>query len=143
MIKWRAPEAREIYWTFGCGLSTIIAVACATFGTFLDIYLVAHAQVYCLGDLSSGENFAGTLWSLSRLVIFPIVSVLSALLAQSFHLVARLPWPAGRIWSSLILLALTVAGSVAGPVAMTLYDLATEGTPGDCVLPWWPAWLPS
>jgi hypothetical protein len=139
----RTPQAREVYWTFGCGLSAIIAIACATFGTFLDIHLVARAQLYCLGDLSSGENFAGTIWSLGRIVIFPIVSVLSALVAQSFHLLTRLPWLAGRLWSDAILLALTVAGSIAGPVAMIVYDLAAEGTPGDCVLPWWPSWLPS
>ncbi|GAA2907452.1 hypothetical protein ACFQQB_18150 [Nonomuraea rubra] len=81
---------REVYWTFGCGLSLISAVLCATFGTFLDIHLVARAQLYCAGDLSSGERFAGTLWILS---------------------------------------------CFAGPVLMILYDLATEGTPGDCVLP--------
>ncbi|MFC7384131.1 hypothetical protein [Sphaerisporangium rhizosphaerae] len=143
VIKWGVPEGREVYWTFGCGLSAIITVACATFGTLFDVYLVAHAQVYCLGHLNAGENLAGTLWSLSRFVIFPIVSVLSALVAMSFHLLARLPWLARRTWPGLVLLALTVAGSVAGPVAMTLYDVATEGTPGDCVLPWWPSWLPS
>ncbi|MGW0483963.1 hypothetical protein [Nonomuraea sp. NPDC003214] len=107
----RRPQAREVYWAFGCGLSAVIALACATFGTFLDIHLVARAQLYCLGDLGSGENFAGTGWALSR--------------------------------PGVLLLALTVAGSVAGPVAMTVYDLAGEGTPGDCVLPWWPTWLPS
>ncbi len=139
----RRPQAREVYWAFGCGLSAVIALACATFGTFLDIHLVARAQLYCLGDLGSGEKFAGTGWALSRIVIFPAVSVLSALGAQSFHLLARLPWPAGRVWPGVLLLALTVAGSVAGPVAMTVYDLAGEGTPGDCVLPWWPSWLPS
>ncbi|MEU4697435.1 hypothetical protein [Nonomuraea dietziae] len=143
MTEQRTPEAREVYWTFGCGLSAIIATACATVGTFLDIHLVARGQLYCLGDLSSGENFAGAIWSLSRIVIFPIISVLSALVAQPFHLLARLPWLAGRMGSGVILLALTVAGSIAGPIAMTLYDVATEGTPGDCVLPWWPSWLPS
>ncbi|MFB4279146.1 MULTISPECIES: hypothetical protein [unclassified Nonomuraea] len=143
MTERRRPEAREVYWTFGCGLSVIIAIVCATFGTFLDIHLVARAQRYCLGDLSSGEKFAGTFWALSRIVIFPIVSVLSALGAQSFHLLTRLPWPAGRIWAGAVLLAVTIAGSVAGPTAMAWYDLATVGTPGDCVLPWWPSWLPS
>lgn len=143
MTERRTPQAREVYWTFGCGLSAIIAIACGTFGTFLDIHLVARAQLYCLGDLSFGENVAGTIWALSRIAIFPVVSVLSALLALSFHLLTRLPWLAGRIWPGLILLVLTVAGSIAGPMAMTLYDVAAEGTPGDCVLPWWPSWLPS
>ncbi|GAA4924905.1 hypothetical protein HD597_011369 [Nonomuraea thailandensis] len=138
MTERRTPEAREVYWTFGCGLCLIIAMACATFGTFLDLHLVARAQVYCEGDLSSGEKFAGTMWFLSRVVMFPIVSVLSALVAQSFHLLARLPWLAGRLWSGAVLPALAVAGSFAGPVAMVLYDLATVGTPGGCVLPPWP-----
>ncbi|MEV0234724.1 hypothetical protein [Nonomuraea sp. NPDC050786] len=104
---------------------------------------MARAQLYCLGDLSAGENFAGTIWALSRILIFPVISVLSALVALSFHLLTRLPWLARRIWPEPILLALTVAGSIAGPITMTLYDVATEGTPGDCVLPWWPSWLPS
>ncbi|GII71187.1 hypothetical protein Sme01_36630 [Sphaerisporangium melleum] len=137
------PEAREIYWTFGCGISVVIATAFATFGTFLDIHLVARAQLYCLGDLSVGENLSGTLFAVTRMVLFPVISVLSALLAVSFHLLGRLPWLAARIWPRPILLALTIAGSIAGPVAMAMYDLATEGTPGDCVLPWWPTWLPS
>ncbi|MGW3344887.1 hypothetical protein ACWDA3_16365 [Nonomuraea rubra] len=137
MTERRLPQVREVYWTFGCGLSLISAVLCATFGTFLDIHLVARAQLYCAGDLSSGERFAGTLWILSRIVIFPIVSVLSALVAQAFHLLARLPWLAGRSWSGAVLLPLTVAGCFAGRVLMILYALATEGTPGDCVLPRW------
>ncbi|MCK2215320.1 hypothetical protein MF672_016215 [Actinomadura sp. ATCC 31491] len=90
-------RARDIFWTFGCGLSVVIAVGCATFGTFLDLHLVARAQLYCQGDLSSGERFAGVWWSLSRVVIFPIVSVLSALAAQALHLPARLPWPAAVV----------------------------------------------
>ncbi|NRQ34988.1 hypothetical protein HII36_24620 [Nonomuraea sp. NN258] len=139
----RTPQVREIYWMFGCGLSVIIALACATFGTIFDIQLVAAAKLYCEGDLSAGEKFAGNFWSLSRFVIFPVVSVLSALVAQSFQLLNRLPWLAGRLWSGTVLLALTVVGSIAGPVAMTLYDLAAEGTPAGCVLPWWPSWLPS
>lgn len=139
----RTPEAGDIYWTFGCGLSAIIAIACGTIGTFFDIYLVARAQVYCLGDLSAGESFAGLIWVASRIVIFPIISVLSALVALSFHLLFRLPWLAGRTWLGPILLALTIVGSIAGPIAMALYDVATEGTPGECVLPWWPSWLPA
>ncbi|GAB1821114.1 hypothetical protein [Herbidospora sp. RD11066] len=121
----------------------IIAITCGTAGAFLDIHLVARAELYCLGDLSSGENFAGAVWALTRIVIFPTVSVASALVAQSFHLLTRLPWLAGRLWPSLIPLALTASGSIIGPAAMTMYDLATKGTPGDCVLPLWPSWLPS
>ncbi|NAS21280.1 hypothetical protein GT755_06220 [Herbidospora sp. NEAU-GS84] len=144
MTERRTPQAPEVHhWTFGCGLSTLVAIACATFGTLLDIHLVARAEYYCLGDLSAGQNFAGAVWSLSRIVIFPFVSVLSALAAQAFHLLTRLPWLAGRLWPTCILLPLTLAGSFAGPVAMTVYDLATKGTPGDCVLPWWPSWVPS
>ncbi|MEU1392246.1 MULTISPECIES: hypothetical protein [unclassified Nonomuraea] len=48
---------------------------------------------------------------------------------------------AGAVRVLLTVLALAV--TLAGPVALTLYDLATQGTPDDCVLPWWPAWLPS
>ncbi|MGW4476470.1 hypothetical protein ACWENQ_43005 [Nonomuraea sp. NPDC004354] len=139
----RTPVAGDIYWTFGCGLSAITAMACGTIGTFFDIHLVTRAQIYCLGDLSAGEKFAGTVWVLSRIVIFPIVSALSALVALSFHLLTRLPWLARRAWVGPVLLALTIAGSVAGPIAMTLYDVATEGASGDCVMPWWPSWLPS
>ncbi|WP_157522461.1 hypothetical protein [Herbidospora cretacea] len=138
----RAPQALH-HWTFGCGISAIIAIACATFGTLLDIYLVGRAEYYCRGDLNAGQSFADAVWSLSRFVIFPIVSVASALAAQSFHVPTRLPKLAGRLWPTAILLALTVHSSFAGPVAMIVYDMATKGTPGDCVLPWWPSWLPS
>ncbi|MEU1725232.1 hypothetical protein [Nonomuraea sp. NPDC005692] len=67
----------------------------------------------------------------------------SALLSLPVQLLARLPWVAGRLWPQLLLTVLALAVTVAGPVALTLYDLATQGTPDDCVLPWWPAWLPS
>jgi hypothetical protein len=137
------PEAREVFWVFGCGLSVIILVACATYGTFFDIHLVASAQLYCLGDLSAGEKFSGAFWGLSRIVIFPVVSVLSALAALPFQVLARLPALTRRIWPGPVLLVLSVACSVAGPTAMILYDVAAHGTPGDCVLPWWPSWLPS
>ncbi|WP_062429972.1 hypothetical protein [Herbidospora daliensis] len=68
---------------------------CATFGTFLDILLVARAQIYCAGDLDAGAKLANAVWCLSRIVAFPIVSALSALFAQSFHLLAGSPWLAG------------------------------------------------
>ncbi|MFI7694631.1 hypothetical protein ACIBQ6_36590 [Nonomuraea sp. NPDC049655] len=55
----------------------------------------------------------------------------------------RLPWAARRLWPQLLLTVLALAVTVSGPVALTLYDVATQGTPGDCVLPWWPAWLPT
>ncbi|GLX94735.1 hypothetical protein [Herbidospora sp. NBRC 101105] len=124
-------------------MSVIISIVCATFGTFLDIHLVARAQIYCAGNLDAGAKFANAVWSLSRVVFFPIVSVLSAFAAQSFHLLAWLPWAARRSWPIVILLVLTATGSFAGPVAMIVYDLAAEDTPGDCVLPWWPSWLSS
>ncbi|NJP91742.1 hypothetical protein HCN51_20145 [Nonomuraea sp. FMUSA5-5] len=87
MILRRLPRAGDASWTFGCGLSAVVALP--------------------------------------------------------FHLLARLPPLAGRVWPVPVLVALSVTVSVAGPVAMVLYDVATEGTPGDCVLPWWPSWLPS
>ncbi|WP_031171017.1 hypothetical protein [Streptosporangium roseum] len=121
----------------------IIALAFATVGTFFEIHLVARAHVYCAGDLSAGENFAGSIWVVSRLVLFPVVSVVSALISLAFQLLARLPRLAGRMWLELLLLALTIAVSAAGPVALTLHDLAIQGTPGNCVLPWWPSWLPA
>ncbi|MEU7004661.1 hypothetical protein [Nonomuraea sp. NPDC046570] len=120
-----------------------IAIAFAIFGTLLDIRLVAHIKVYCVGDLSMGEKFAGLLWMSSRIVLFPIVSVLSAVFSLVFLLLARLPWVRARGWLEPILFALAIAGSAAGPVALILHDIATEGTPPGCVLPWWPSWLPS
>ncbi|MFC4117130.1 hypothetical protein [Nonomuraea zeae] len=145
MIKQRShpTEAGDLRWAFGCAFPVIIALSFATLGTFFEIHLVARAHVYCAGDLSSGENFAGSLWMVSRLVLFPVVSVVSALVSPVFQMLARLPRLAGRLWLELLLLALTIAVSAAGPVALTLYDLATQGTPGDCVLPWWPSWLPA
>ncbi|MFI6295994.1 hypothetical protein ACIBEJ_30670 [Nonomuraea sp. NPDC050790] len=139
----RSTEASDIRWAFGCGFPAIIALAFATVGTFLELRLVAHAHVYCAGDLSAGENSAGSVWAVSRLVLFPIVSVVSALISLPFQLLARLPRLAGRMWLELLLLALSIAVSAAGPVALILYDLATQGTPDNCVLPWWPSWLPS
>ncbi|MFF4624874.1 hypothetical protein [Nonomuraea jabiensis] len=60
-------------------------------------------------------------------------------LLVAFHTGSVAPAP-----GCLAVLSLLAAGvSIAGPVAMVMYDVATEGTPGDCVLPWWPSWLPS
>ncbi|MEV0351972.1 hypothetical protein AB0H88_39920 [Nonomuraea sp. NPDC050680] len=143
MIDRRTPRAGNLRWMMGCAFPLIIAIACAIFGTFFDTFLVARSQLYCLGDLSAGEKFAGFFWDLTRILLFPVISALSALVSLPFQLLARLPRLAGRIWLELILLALTIAVSAAGPVAMVLYDVATEGTPGDCVLPWWPSWLPA
>ncbi|AQZ62883.1 unnamed protein product [[Actinomadura] parvosata subsp. kistnae] len=143
MILRRLPRAGDASWTFGCGLSAVVALTCAAAGTFFDIHLVARAQVHCQGDLSSGEKFAEVFWLLSRFVVVPAVAVLSAIAALPLQLLARLPPLAGRVWPVPVLVALSVTVSVAGPVAMVLYDVATEGTPGDCVLPWWPSWLPS
>lgn len=143
VINRRLVKADDVSWTFGCGFSLVIAATCATAGTFFDIHLVARAQVYCQADLSSGEKLGEVLWLASRIVVLPIVSVLSVIASLPLHLLARLPWLAGRVWPVPILLTLTVGVSIAGPVAMVLYDVAVEGTPGDCVLPWWPSWLPS
>ncbi|MEV0380556.1 hypothetical protein [Nonomuraea sp. NPDC050643] len=134
-----STSAGDIRWAFGCGFPVIIALAFATVGTLLEVHLVARAHLYCAGDLSSGENFAGSFWVVSRFVFFPAVSVVSALTSLPFQLIARLPRVAGRVWLELLLLVLTIAVSAAGPVALTLYDLATQGTPGDCVLPWLPS----
>lgn len=127
----------------GRGLAAVVAVVCATAGTCFEILLVARARAHCLGDLSAGEQFAGTVWVVSRIVAFPVVSALSALLALSFHTVARLPWLAGRRWLGVVLPPLMVVAALTGPAAMTLYDLATAGAPGGCVLPGWPSWFPS
>ncbi|GAA3588519.1 hypothetical protein GCM10022419_083560 [Nonomuraea rosea] len=143
MINRRSIRAGDASWTFGCGLTAVIAVTCATAGTYFDITLVARAQVYCGTDLSSGEKLVEVLWLLSRIVVVPIVSVLSAIASLPLHLLGRLPRLAGRVWPVPILLALTIAVSIAGPVAMVLYDVAAEGTPDGCVLPWWPTWLPA
>lgn len=145
MINRRTPktDVSDIRWTFGCAFPAIIALVFATVGTFLETSLVARAHVYCAGDLSAGEGLAGTFWVFSRFVLFPVVSVLSALVSLPFQLLARLPRVAGRLWLELLLLLVTIAVSAAGPLALSLYDLATQGTPGDCVLPWWPSWLPS
>ncbi|MEV4577144.1 hypothetical protein AB0K16_28270 [Nonomuraea jabiensis] len=143
VIDRRLEKAGEVSWTFGCGLSVVVAMACAIAGSYFDITLVARAQVYCGLDLSSGEKLSEVLWLLSRYAVIPVVSVLSAVLALPLHLVARLPPVAGRVWPVPLLSLLAVGVSIAGPVAMVMYDIATEGTPDDCVLPWWPSWLPS
>ncbi|MGW4407468.1 hypothetical protein ACWEJ6_25835 [Nonomuraea sp. NPDC004702] len=135
--------AGDVGWAFGCAFPAVAAIACATAGTWYETSLVAHAHVYCAGDLSAGEGFAGAVWVLSRFVLFPAVSAGSALLSLPVQLLARLPWAAGRLWPQLLLTVLALAVTVSGPVALTVYDVATQGTPGDCVVPWWPAWLPA
>ncbi|MFI7111558.1 hypothetical protein ACIBK9_34960 [Nonomuraea sp. NPDC050227] len=104
--------ARGVRWAFGSAFPAVAAIACATAGTWYEVSLVAHAHVYCAGDLSAGEGFAGAVWVLSRFVLFPAVSVGSALLSLPVQLLSRLPWAARRLWPQLLL-----------------------------VLPWWPAWL--
>ncbi len=49
--------------------SRIVTIACATFGTLLDIYLVARAGPP--GRSECWRKFAGAVWALSRIVIFP------------------------------------------------------------------------
>lgn len=66
----RSTDASDIRWAFGCGFPVIIALAFATVGTFIELRLVARAHVYCAGHLSMGENFAGSIWAMSRIVLF-------------------------------------------------------------------------
>lgn len=129
-------------WVTGCGMLVVVALASATFGTFLDIFLVARAQNHCLGDLGTGERFAGFIWATGRLVVFPVVAAGSALASAPIGLIARLPWLARYGWPKAVLATVAVLAAAAGPTAMILYDVATEGAPGDCVPPWWPSWLP-
>lgn len=129
-------------WVTGCGMLAVVALASATFGTFLDIFLVARAQTHCLGDLSAGERFTGFIWATGRLVVFPVVAAGSALASAPISLIARLPWLARYGWPKAVLAAVAVLAAAAGPTAVIIYDVATEGTPGDCVPPWWPSWLP-
>ncbi|MGW4792703.1 hypothetical protein ACWEPC_09875 [Nonomuraea sp. NPDC004297] len=113
----RSTDASDIRWAFGCGFPVIIALAFATVGTSIELRLVARAHVYCAGHLSMGENFAGSIWAMSRIVLFPVVAMVSALVSLLFQLLARLPRVAGRMWLELLLLVLTIAVSAAGPMA--------------------------
>jgi hypothetical protein len=91
VIDRRTPRAGDLRWMMGCAFPLIIALTCATFGTFFDTFLVARSQLYCLGDLSAGEKFAGLFWDLRRIILFPVISALSALVSLPFQLLARLP----------------------------------------------------
>ncbi|MFI7044862.1 hypothetical protein ACWDUI_21910 [Streptosporangium sandarakinum] len=142
MTEESAPGADDVLWVTGCGMLAVVALASATFGTFLDIFLVARAQNHCLGDLGTGERFAGFIWATGRLVVFPVVAAGSALASAPIGLIARLPWLARYGWPKAVLATVAVLAAAAGPTAMILYDVATEGAPGDCVPPWWPSWLP-
>ncbi|MGV9533763.1 hypothetical protein ACWEU6_19660 [Streptosporangium sandarakinum] len=142
MTEESALGADDVLWVTGCGMLAVVALASATFGTFLDIFLVARAQSHCLGDLSAGEKFAGFIWATGRLVVFPVIAAGSALASAPISLIARLPWLARYGWPKAVLVIVAVLAAAAGPTAMILYDVTTEGTPGDCVPPWWPSWLP-
>lgn len=130
-------------WATGCGMSAVVALTCATLGTFLDIVLVARAQGYCLGDLSAGESLAGLIWAASRFVVFPVISGISLLASLPVILLSRLPWLANNGLPKAILTLLAVLVSIAGPIVVIVHDVATEGITGDCEPPWWPSWLPS
>ncbi|MFF3444034.1 hypothetical protein [Streptosporangium sp. NPDC002721] len=143
MTERNTSAESDVLWATGCGVSAVVALMCATLGTVLDILLVARTQGYCLGDSSAGENLAGLIWAASRFVVFPIVSGVSLLATFPVVLLARLPWVARRDWLKAILMLLAVLTSIAGPTAMIVHDVATEGITGDCEPPWWPSWLPS
>ncbi|GAA2853536.1 hypothetical protein GCM10010517_11380 [Streptosporangium fragile] len=142
MTERNTSGADDVFWAMGCGTLVAVALTWATLGTLLDIVLVARTQRYCLGDLSVGEGLAGFMWAASRLVIFPVVSGVSVLVSLPIDLLARLPWFAERGWLKAAMVTLAILVSISGPMAMILYDVATVGTPGDCVPPWWPSWLP-
>ncbi|GAA3097237.1 hypothetical protein GCM10017600_87190 [Streptosporangium carneum] len=135
-------EAGEVRWALGCGVSVVAAAVYAVAGTALDINVVDDAKHSCLGGLSAEEGSA-TFWVLGRIALFPIVSVASVICSLSLNLLAFLPKLVGRWWATPLLALLAVLVSAAGPAALIVYDVATEGTPGDCVLPWWPSWLPT
>lgn len=121
-----------------------IAVSvCAALGTFLDAFLVARTRGYCLGDLNAVESFSASIWPISRLIVFPVISGISLLAALPVILVAHLPWFADHGWLRATLTALAVLVSITGPAATIIHDVATEGITGDCDPPWWPCWLPS
>ncbi|MFI6321951.1 hypothetical protein ACIBG8_30760 [Nonomuraea sp. NPDC050556] len=105
----------EPYW----GVPVVIAALCATVGTMLETRLVVVMHATCLGD----DGFAGGIWVLSRFALFPSISVASAAFALPFAQLARLPWG----WARPVALALTVAVSFAGPMVLTLHDLADFG----------------
>lgn len=151
--------------SLGCGMTVVIVVICTIGGAFLDNFLVARARVDCgLGGSASGALDLPQRWELTgflatRLIWFPIVSVLSGCLSLAVNPLAL--WsPLGR--SRIARFALVIGAvvvSVMGPVLLVVHDFATIGTPsghavgsyvgdgGPCrpgnVPPWWPSWLPS
>ncbi|WP_157244903.1 hypothetical protein [Nonomuraea typhae] len=137
MTKQRLPfEAGEARWAFGCAFPAVIALLCATAGTVLEIRLVMWGRGFCAGDLGSGEKFAGLVggvfWSLGRILLFPVVSVCSAVLSVPVLMLAR-TWPIkGSIGLELVVLTLVVAISFAGPVALAVHDYHAIGA---CALP--------
>jgi hypothetical protein len=52
---------------------------------------------FCADHQSAGENLAGAIWMVSRLGLFPVVSVMPALISLPVQLLARLPRLADRI----------------------------------------------
>ncbi|MBG0829746.1 hypothetical protein HS041_18440 [Planomonospora sp. ID67723] len=142
MTEGNAPGTNDAFWVMGCGMLVAVALTCATLGTFVDIVLVVRTQHHCLGDLSAGEGFAGFVWATSRLLIFPIVAGGSALASLPISLIAHLPWFARHVWLKAVLMLIAVLVAAAGPMAMIVHGVAAEGTPGNCIPPWWPSWLP-
>ncbi|GAA4190577.1 hypothetical protein GCM10022252_29080 [Streptosporangium oxazolinicum] len=143
MTERNASGESDALWAMGCGASAVVASACAALGTFLDAFLVARTQCYCLGGTNAGESFAGLVWVASRLIVFPVISFISLLAAFPVVLLAHLSWFADHGWLKAILTTLATIVSITGPVVTIVYDVATEGITGDCDPPWWPSWLPS
>ncbi|WP_327087817.1 hypothetical protein OIE66_36705 [Nonomuraea sp. NBC_01738] len=121
---------RDLRWTVGCALPLVIGTVCATFGTMAEIRAVLRAQAACVGEVGVSEAFGALGWAASRLVLFPAVSVGSALVAFVFPLLGRLPWPAGRRYVDLAVWGLSAATAVAGPWVFTVYDLGAFGRAG-------------
>ncbi|MFB9719756.1 hypothetical protein [Planobispora longispora] len=142
MAEKSTPGTNDVFWVMGCGIVMAVALTYATLGTFVDIVLVVRAQRHCLGDLGAGEGLAGFVWAMSRFLVFPIVAGGSALVSLPVGLIAHLPRFAKRGWLRGVLMVLAVLVASAGPTAMILYDVAAGGTPGGCLPPWWPSWLP-
>jgi hypothetical protein len=142
MAQRETPTAADPRWLLGIAFPIVIAAACGIVGTMVHLRLVSTAHLYCVGDMSISDRIGKIGWVATRVVLFPVVSVLSAIAAVPFSLLARLPALAGRPTVQAVLLGLTIMVPFAGPVAFTLYDLAAE-TPDDCALPPLPFWLPA
>ncbi|MFI6294991.1 hypothetical protein ACIBEJ_25605 [Nonomuraea sp. NPDC050790] len=120
----RGPEPREVRWTFGCAFPAVIAVLCATAGTLLEVRLAWWARSHCLGGERVALVVSSVFWALGRIIVFPAVSLASAALALVLLLAARAS-VLRRWWLEPFLLALVVAISFAGPVALAVHDYQT------------------